>query len=42
MRALVAAEAVPADQTLDGTFLGTYCLNVLSAADRIANWLHGL
>ncbi len=38
-RALVAAESIPADQELDSEFLNTYCLNVVTAVERVVNWL---
>jgi len=40
-RALVAAEATPADQPLDGEFLERYCVNVVRAAEALANWATG-
>jgi len=38
-RSLTAAEAIPADQPLDETFLNTYCRNCLQAADRVCAWI---
>jgi aspartate aminotransferase len=40
-RALAAAEAMPADQPLDRTFLDTYCRNCAQAVDRICAWVEG-
>jgi len=41
-RALVAADAVPADQPLDHDFLQVYCVNVVSAAEQLGAWLAAL
>lgn len=38
-RALAAAEQVPAQNGLNGDFLETYCGNILSAIDKICEWL---
>jgi len=38
-RALIAAESEPLDQHLDTEFLRAYCLNVVTAAQRIVHWL---
>lgn len=38
-RALAAAEQQPADQPLNGDFLSTYCSKVITAVDKICDWL---
>ncbi len=40
-RALAAAEQVAADAELGGDFLETWCGKMLTAVDRMCNWLHG-
>ncbi len=38
-RALTAAEQIPAHLPLEGDFLETYCSQVVSATDRLCDWL---
>ncbi|MFQ5600079.1 MAG: aminotransferase class I/II-fold pyridoxal phosphate-dependent enzyme, partial [Candidatus Krumholzibacteriia bacterium] len=38
-RALAAAEVLPRDRPLDRAFLQTYCAGVITAIDRICDWL---
>jgi aspartate aminotransferase len=38
-RALAAAEQIPAEQELGEEFLRQYCEKVLTAIDRLCNWL---
>jgi len=40
-QALAAAETLPKDQPLNGTFLRTNCTNTLTAIERIAEWVAG-
>ncbi|NNF05401.1 MAG: aminotransferase class I/II-fold pyridoxal phosphate-dependent enzyme [Candidatus Eisenbacteria bacterium] len=40
-RALVAAEQIPPQKSLDDGFLEMYCHNCLEGIDRICNWIQG-
>jgi hypothetical protein len=37
--ALAALASMPADQSLDETFLMTYCGNVMEVIDRLCEWM---
>jgi aspartate aminotransferase len=39
-RALAAAEVLPKDRPLDEAFLQTYCVQVVTAIERLCEWLH--
>lgn len=39
-RALAAAEQIPSNKNLDMDFLKTYCGNIITAIDRLCEWLH--
>jgi aspartate aminotransferase len=39
-RALAAAEVLPADRPPDLAFLQTHCAGILTAIDRLCDWLH--
>lgn len=38
-RALLASEAIPLEKPLEGQFLQTHCADMLTAVDRIVEWL---